>query len=375
MKIKQAALTKMAYLEGLTEKNSPFIANQYVRWIYTSQDNTLLWVINTSTYQLCIRMPSEDIVEPHDYDFDIGLNTTKLFAVIKNIHGGDDSKKASFVLEDGNARIKYNSSNILVPTIIGLELAEVNEINPTKYRQHATVSPAILNDIGKLTNFTTTDNTAFTGIMLHFKDGAFEMYSSNRNAVYHILNQVDGVTATDISILPKTFVVAVDKLNIDSNAKIKIGKLSDGELYVMAWINEDGRTGYISSRKLEFAVPNLTRALAIEVAHTFVVNKNDFLDSVKLYEVMTELNSITFELSSEALLINNLAMSKSIPIENSDSLATIDTFKVTLGVKDVISILSTLEDELVQFSTDANANIVIFKEGTKTIVQSKMRRF
>lgn len=371
MKLKLNALLMASYLEGLTEKNSPFINNQYVRWTYNKDLNKLDWIINTSNYQICTTTNQDDILEPHTESFDIGLNSEKLFAVIKSLK----DPEVTITFDDNhNVKFKNGSTKVVVSTIIGLELPEPNEINPTLWSQSSFFSIDIFKDIAKLPTFTTVDSTAFSGVMLGFKNNGFGLYSSNRNTLYYILNSAT-TTASDTCILPKVFVTALAKLPIGPTAKIKVGKLSDTGLYVVAWTDTNGK-GYISSRKLEHAVPNITRVLDIDYGYSFTMNKNELLDSVKLYEVIAELSSVTLEFTQTELVIDHPLLNRRLTLTSPATLpATFEPFKVTLGVKDITNILNTLDKDTVTIETNGTNNAIRIKEDNKTIVQAKMRRF
>lgn len=372
MKIKLHALNKLAYVESLTEKNSPFIANQYVRWTYDKDTNKLNWTINTSTYQICLNINSSDITEPHEESFDVGLNTIKFFAVLKTLRDDD----VLVTLEDGNIRFINGSLNVLIPTIVGQELTDPIEINNSLWAAQPYIKASAFKDIDKLSNFTTSDNTVFSGVTLRLHGDKLEMYASNRNAVYYVSNTVEGSHNGEPFVLPKVFTTLIGKLGLSDDAKVKLGKLSDNNLFVIYWSDGDNK-GFVSCRKLDFQASNVTRALDITHAYTFKVNKNELLDSVKLYEIMSELNNISFEADRNSLLIEHPTLSKRIMLTTSDGLDNLESFKFTLGVKDLIAILNTLSGNVVSFGTnkDEISKVLTFKEDNKTIVQSKMRRF
>lgn len=371
MKIKLNALLKFAYLEGLTEKNSPFIANQYVRWTYKAENNTLTWTISTSSYQISVINPATDIDEVHATSFDIGLNAVKLFATIKALRGD----VVTLTIDEGSAKLKCGRTNVLIPLIVGGELPDPLVFNRDAWSTTPSHTIGIFKDIAKLPTFTTADNTVFSGVMVGFKDTGFELYASNRGTIYHIVNPISDSVAGETSALPKTFVTAISKLNISDEAKIKVGKLSDSGLYVVAWTDGDNK-GFISSRKLEFPIPDITRALGGEWGHEFKLSKSEFIDSIKLHEAITELNTITFELSKEALKIEHTLLDRQILLDQDipDGPAY-EPFKITLGVRDIINILNTIDGDKATFWTSATNNMVVFKDNNKTVIQAKMRRF
>lgn len=377
MLIPTQILRNYAYLESTVERKTVFPICSNIHLVL--KDGIFLWSIATGTYQITVKVPvNSTAIEP----FDVCVDAIKFFSIIKAIKG--DTTTIEITPE--GLLIRDDVLKVCLPIIDGAEFPDSLGQAPT-----FTFTPtecscrgSDLDGLDKLPPFV-MDFGNFTGVIIQKNTADLLTFFALSNSTLYRIDNVLGDYPRDkdasfIYSVPTPFISVLKKLPL-SDAYIKFTSTTTGGL-LMQWVNADATlNGFITVRLLPLPTFDYGQFSKRIPSRTFSLDRDGFVNLIKLYQTITEALNITFDILP--------------PIEDDVPISIIDTvhnfvsktnftkievdeyapFETSVAIDPLLLILGSLPNNNVVYHADDTRTVVVFESAGHTIFLAKVRRF